>query len=150
MARWLIENNWYLPVEDLEPDEIRISFMGTSFTARVGQACNSVFIEVGTGQSFVFDCGSGVITKYTAMGIPSSRMTQVFLTHLHARPHERPDHAVLLRSGTRPQDAAAHLRPQRPRPQPREYKDQGTKAFCDALLQPVRVAPRLLQLPRDR
>ena len=26
-----IQNNWYLPVEDLDEDEIRISFMGTNF-----------------------------------------------------------------------------------------------------------------------
>ena len=57
LARRLIQNSWYLPVEDLESDEMRISFMGTSFTARVGQAMNSVFIEVGTGQNFVFDWG---------------------------------------------------------------------------------------------
>lgn len=56
-ARALMQNNWYMPVEDLATDEMRISFMGSSFTARVGQAMNSVFIEVGTGQSFVFDLG---------------------------------------------------------------------------------------------
>ena len=69
-----MQNNWYMPVEDLAEDEIRISFMGTAFVPRVDQACNSVFIEVGTGQSFVFDLGMGTITKYTAMGVPFTRM----------------------------------------------------------------------------
>ncbi len=31
-----------------------------------------------------FDCGSGVIIKYVAMGVAYSRMTKIFLTHLHA------------------------------------------------------------------
>ena len=44
---------------------------------------SSVFVETGNGDSFVFDCGCGVISRYTAMGVPSSRMTKVFLTHLH-------------------------------------------------------------------
>jgi hypothetical protein len=72
-AARMMRNNWYLPVEPLAEDEIRISFMGTAFVPRVAQAANSVFIEVGTGQSFVFDLGMGTITKYTAMGVPFTR-----------------------------------------------------------------------------
>ncbi|MDP2990108.1 MAG: MBL fold metallo-hydrolase, partial [Kiritimatiellota bacterium] len=58
--------------------------MGTSFLPRLTQAANSVFVECGNGESFVFDCGAGVIEKYVAMGVAYSRMDKIFLTHLHA------------------------------------------------------------------
>ncbi len=78
------ENGIFIPGEPLSPDEMRISFMGTSFLPRIGQAANSVFVETGNGDCFVFDCGSGVTAKYVAMGVPYSKMDKIFLTHLHA------------------------------------------------------------------
>ncbi|MBP7936965.1 MAG: MBL fold metallo-hydrolase [Phycisphaerae bacterium] len=73
--------------EPLAADEMRITFLGSWFSPRISQAANSIFVEVGNalGQSdqFVFDCGTGVMAKYNAMGIPASKMTKVFLTHLH-------------------------------------------------------------------
>jgi len=73
----------FIPGEQLDPNEMRISFMGTSVVPRLAQECNSVFVELGNGDSFIFDFGSGVSAKYVAMGIPYSRMDKVFLTHLH-------------------------------------------------------------------
>lgn len=73
----------FTPGESLPADQMRISFMGTSFLPRIAQQCNSVFVELGNGDSFVFDFGSGVSSKYVAMGISPSRMDKVFLTHLH-------------------------------------------------------------------
>lgn len=69
--------------EKLDANEMRITFLGTSCVARLSQECNSVFVEVGSGDQFVFDCGTGVIAKYAAMGIPMSKMNKIFLTHLH-------------------------------------------------------------------
>jgi ribonuclease Z len=69
---------------------MRITFCGTWYTPRPNQACNSIFVELGNGakdgdwgDSFVFDCGSGIVANYVALGVPFSRMTKVFLTHLH-------------------------------------------------------------------
>lgn len=73
----------FTPGEPLPADQMRISFLGTSFLPRIAQQCNSVFVELGNGDSFVFDFGSGVSSKYVAMGISPSRMDKVFLTHLH-------------------------------------------------------------------
>jgi len=70
--------------ETLDSDQMRITFLGTWFAERLSQACNSVFVELGNGDSFVFDCGPGVLAKYNAMGIPQSKLDKVFLTHLHA------------------------------------------------------------------
>ena len=67
----------------LGPKEMRITFMGTSVVQRRTQACSSVFVELGNGESFVFDCGSGVTINYSAMQIPMSKMRKIFLTHLH-------------------------------------------------------------------
>jgi ribonuclease Z len=133
-ARALIQNNWYLPVEDLDPGEMRISFMGSSFTARRAQAMNSVFVEVGTGQSFVFDLGSGTITQYTAMGIPSSRMDHVFLTHLHAD-HMSDLVALYCFGPAHDRKTPLHIYgPSGPILDHVEHKDQGTFAFTQNLL----------------
>ena len=63
---------------------MRITFLGTSPIPRIAQATMSIFVELGSGDSFVFDCGAGVTAEYLAMGIPYSRMDKIFLTHLHA------------------------------------------------------------------
>jgi len=73
----------YPQQETLAPDEMRITFLGTWYCPRLAQDCNSVFVELGNDDSFVFDCGSGVMGKYNALGVPLSRMTKIFLTHLH-------------------------------------------------------------------
>jgi ribonuclease Z len=73
----------FTPGEPLDKNEMRITFMGTSVIPRIEQQCNSVFVELGNGDSFIFDMGSGVSSKYVAMGIPYSRMDKLFLTHLH-------------------------------------------------------------------
>ena len=128
-----IQNNWYLPVEELDEDEIRISFMGTNYAGRPGQSMSSVFIETGNGDSFVFDCGCGVISRYTAMGVPSSRMTKVFLTHLHG---DHTSDLVTLYCFGPAHDRKTPLHvygPSGPILDKIEYTDQGTKAFCESL-----------------
>ena len=69
--------------ETLAPDEMRITFLGTSCIPRLSQECNSIFVEVGSGDQFVFDCGTGVIAKYNALGVPMSKLDKIFLTHVH-------------------------------------------------------------------
>jgi ribonuclease Z len=75
--------------EPLSPIEMRITFLGTSCIPRLAQECNSIFVEVGGGKNgealdqFIFDCGTGVVAKYNALGIPMRKMDKIFLTHLH-------------------------------------------------------------------
>ncbi|MFI5118424.1 MAG: MBL fold metallo-hydrolase [Terriglobales bacterium] len=69
--------------EQVGPDEMRITFLGTSCLPSIAQEENSIFVELGSGERFIFDCGSGVAAKYTAMKIPYSSMDKIFLTHLH-------------------------------------------------------------------
>lgn len=71
------------PGEALDADEMRISLIGTSVVQRQAQHQNSVFVELGNGDSFVFDLGSGTTINYCAMKVPYSRTRRIFLTHLH-------------------------------------------------------------------
>jgi len=76
---------WFYPGEELDPDEMRITLMGTGWgnIIRHEQKGASIFVELGNGESFVFDVGPGSGINYNTMQVPASRMTKIFLTHLH-------------------------------------------------------------------
>ncbi|GAB5470240.1 MAG: hypothetical protein Kilf2KO_32700 [Rhodospirillales bacterium] len=76
---------FYYPGEVLAEDEIRVSVMGSGWgnIVRRRQAACSIFIELGNGDSFVFDMGQGSLVNYNAMQVPYSRMDKVFVSHLH-------------------------------------------------------------------
>jgi ribonuclease Z len=76
---------WFHPGEPLDPNEMRITLMGTGWGSiiRPDQKGASVFVELGNGDSFVFDVGPGCGINYNVMQVPFSRMTKIFLTHLH-------------------------------------------------------------------
>ncbi len=46
-------SNWFLGTEDVQPDEMRIIFMGTSPVIRPGQMNTSVLVQLGNGENFV-------------------------------------------------------------------------------------------------
>lgn len=73
----------FYPDEPVGKNEMRISFMGTSVVERRAQVRSSVFVQLGNGECFMFDCGSGCVSNYAAMQIAWSQMRRVFLTHLH-------------------------------------------------------------------
>lgn len=73
------------PGEFLAPDAMRITIAasGMANLVRRTQAACSIFVELGNGDSFVFDLGIGSLVNYASMMIPYSRMTKVFFSHLH-------------------------------------------------------------------
>jgi ribonuclease Z len=75
---------YYPGKEPLGSEQMRITFLGSWYAERVVQSCNSIFVELGNGDNFVFDFGPGVLVKYNSMGIPQSSLNKIFLTHLHA------------------------------------------------------------------
>lgn len=75
--------NWFPRAEEVQPDEIRVTFMGSSPLPRPGQMGTSVYVELGNGDNFIFDMGPGSIANYLAAGVPLNRLNDVFLTHLH-------------------------------------------------------------------
>ena len=76
---------WFYPGEELDPNQMRVTLMGTGWgnVIRPNQKGASVFVELGNGDSFVFDTGPGCGINYNVMQVPASRMTRIFLTHLH-------------------------------------------------------------------
>ncbi len=75
--------NWFPGTEEVQPDEMRVTFMGTSPSIRPGQMNTSIFVELGNGDKFVFDIGEGSIANYVAARVALNELNDVFLTHLH-------------------------------------------------------------------
>lgn len=75
--------NWFPGTEEVQPDEMRITFMGTAPMLRPGQMNTSIYVELGNGDTFIFDMGEGAVANYLASGIPINRLNDIFLSHLH-------------------------------------------------------------------
>jgi hypothetical protein len=75
--------NWFPRTEKVQPNEMRITFMGTAPVIRPGQMNTSIFVELINGDNFIFDLGEGSIANYAAAGLALNELTKVFITHLH-------------------------------------------------------------------
>jgi ribonuclease Z len=75
--------NWFPGTEEVQPDEIRATFMGSSPLPRPGQMGTSLYVELGNGDNFIFDFGPGSIANYLASKVPLNRINDIFITHLH-------------------------------------------------------------------
>ena len=77
--------DYYFPnTEPLAADEMRVIALGTGRPfVRRAQANTSWLVELGNGDKFVFDFGSGSQTNFTALEIPHQDITAYFATHLH-------------------------------------------------------------------
>ena len=70
--------------ETLKADEIRVIACGTGMpAARRGQAAASFLAELGNGDKFFFDIGTGSMANCGSLMIPYDYLDKVFLTHLH-------------------------------------------------------------------
>lgn len=75
---------YYPGTEALDPDEIRVIACGTGMPMpRLKQAAACFLIELGNGDKFIFDMGTGSMERIYALGIPLDYIDKVFLTHLH-------------------------------------------------------------------
>jgi ribonuclease Z len=81
----LPDRDTYFPgTEDLSPDEMRITACGTGMpSARPKQAAACFLVELGNGDKFLFDIGSGSHERIAAMKIPYDYLNKVFIGHLH-------------------------------------------------------------------
>ncbi|QDG77610.1 guanitoxin biosynthesis MBL fold metallo-hydrolase GntH [Labrenzia sp. PHM005] len=75
----------YFPnTEDLDPNEMRVIACGTGMpTTRAAQAAACFLVELGNGDKFVFDAGSGSAERISSLQIPYSYLDKIFLSHLH-------------------------------------------------------------------
>jgi ribonuclease Z len=75
---------YYPGTEELTPGEIRLIACGTGMpAARRDQAATCFLAELGNGDKFLFDLGSGSMVNVAALMIPYDFLNKVFLTHLH-------------------------------------------------------------------
>ncbi len=77
--------DFYAPnTEDLGPDEMRLIACGAGMpTARPKQAASCWLLELGNGDKFIFDVGTGSAERISALQIPYNYLDKVFLSHLH-------------------------------------------------------------------
>ena len=77
--------DFYAPnSEDLGPNEMRLIACGTGMpTARPKQAASCWLLELGNGDKFIFDIGTGSAERIAALQIPYNYLDKVFLSHLH-------------------------------------------------------------------
>jgi ribonuclease Z len=79
------DRDWYVPnSEDLAPDEMRVIACGTGMpTTRAAQAAACFLVELGNGDKFLFDLGSGSAERISSLQIPYDYLDKIFLSHLH-------------------------------------------------------------------
>jgi ribonuclease Z len=75
---------YYPNSEDLAPDEMRVIACGTGMpTTRAAQAAACFLVELGNGDKFLFDIGSGSAERISSLQIPYNYLDKVFVGHLH-------------------------------------------------------------------
>ena len=76
---------YYPGTEELAPNEMRVTACGTGMpNARPKQAAACWLVELGNGDKFLFDIGTGSAERISAMKIPYNLLDKVFLGHLHS------------------------------------------------------------------
>jgi len=75
----------YFPgTEPIAKDEMRVIACGTGMpTARPSQAAACFLVELGNGDKFIFDVGTGSAERIAALQIPYNYLDKVFVGHLH-------------------------------------------------------------------
>jgi ribonuclease Z len=76
----------YFPnTEDLGPEEMRVIACGTGMpTTRAAQAAACFLVELGNGDKFIFDIGSGSAERISSLQIPYDYLDKIFIGHLHS------------------------------------------------------------------
>lgn len=80
-----VQEVYYPGTEALAEDEMRVFTCGSGMPMpRTKQAAACFLIELGNGEKFIFDLGTGSFTTLYALGIPLDYMTKIFISHQHA------------------------------------------------------------------
>ncbi len=75
---------YYPNTEDLAEDEMRVIACGTGMpTTRAAQAAACFLVELGNGDKFLFDIGSGSTERISSLQIPYNYLDKIFIGHLH-------------------------------------------------------------------
>ena len=77
----------YFPnTEELRPDEMRVTALGTGMPTPLTKAQKSTawMLELGNGDVFIFDMGTGSMENVFGLRPDFSKLDKVFLSHLHS------------------------------------------------------------------
>jgi hypothetical protein len=75
---------YYPNTEDLGPDEMRVISLGTGMpNQRPSQKATAWFVELGNGDKFLFDIGTGSTDNLAMLDIPQDYVDKIFISHLH-------------------------------------------------------------------
>jgi ribonuclease Z len=79
-----LRGNYFPNTEPLGADEIRVIALGTGTpNFRRSQASASWLVELGNGDKFIFDIGTGSLANLAALEIPFTYLDKIFVSHLH-------------------------------------------------------------------
>ena len=56
--------------EPLDDNELRLTVLGSGYPSRRGQGCAGFMVELGNGEVFLFDAGSGTNAAFNHMKVP--------------------------------------------------------------------------------
>lgn len=75
----------YFPgTEEVGENEMRLTALGTGMPQlRPSQASAAWLLELGNGDVFFFDMGTGCIMNFAALGVPYAKANKAFWSHLH-------------------------------------------------------------------
>jgi len=77
-------DNYFPNTEVLGANEMRVVALGTGTpNFRRSQASASWLVELGNGEKFIFDIGTGSLTNLGALEIPYAYLDKIFISHLH-------------------------------------------------------------------
>lgn len=78
-------DHYYPKTEILGDEEMRITALGTGMpNLRPSQASAAWLVELGNGDTFFFDIGTGAIAGFASTMVSYNRANKVFLSHLHS------------------------------------------------------------------
>jgi ribonuclease Z len=81
------ESSTYFPnTEVLDPDEMRVTALGTGLPTPLTRAQKSTswMVELGNGDIFIFDIGTGSMENLFGLRPDFSKIDKIFLSHLHS------------------------------------------------------------------
>jgi ribonuclease Z len=76
----------YTPgTEKLADNEMRVTACGSWGPApmRIAQGASCFLVELGNGESFIFDVGGGTVGNLFALGVHPAELDKLFITHFH-------------------------------------------------------------------
>ncbi len=81
----LKRKTYYPNTEELAPNEMRVISLGTGMpNQRKSQASACWLVELGNGDKFLFDLGTGSVANLSVLEIPYDLVNKAFIGHLHS------------------------------------------------------------------